>query len=405
MICGKELLDIFDRLEDQGTNAKIQFFAQAFQQDPVVRSVMEYASHPFKMYKLTHIRNEHPSDLEHCDWNLLFQALDQLSKATGTDERDKKIMGYISGKCPFCRDLVTMILKHKLRIGMGAKNLNKCGLKIPVPGVQLCESDPSKFTSKEAFFYSPKKNGIRVSFERHGDAITFLSRKGHPFLKMHELFPSLNIPEGVLFDAEFMSARGRDHALGLAQTKLSFREPVLFLQRVTSLHLIDLPSEKSLAERLITLQKLELPQQNERLFTIPHVYMDGILEDHFERTFIHIMDEMTAQGHEGVVIKNPYLSYYPDRSNDWIKGKRFHSIDLPVLGIEVGTEGKTAGVVSKFICDFNGVEVGVGSGLSDPERMEFLIEQPEVIEVRYQSVTKDGSLEFPTFVGVRDTEK
>ena len=56
--------------------------------------------------------------------------------------------------------------------------------------------------------------------------------------------------------------------------------------------------------------------------------------------------------------------------------------------------------------DYKGVDVQVGSGLTDDIR-ESVWNMPNafvgrLIEVRYQEVTPDGSLRFPTFVCFRN---
>jgi ATP-dependent DNA ligase len=101
------------------------------------------------------------------------------------------------------------------------------------------------------------------------------------------------------------------------------------------------------------------------------------------------------------MLKNPYATYINGRTHDWVKLKPFDHIDLPVIGVVLGTEGLTKDVVSKLIVDFNGVEVGVGSGLSAKQRIDWVDpeKRPKMVEVKYQSITlkdnKPHSLEFP----------
>lgn len=114
---------------------------------------------------------------------------------------------------------------------------------------------------------------------------------------------------------------------------------------------------------------------------------------------------------EGVMV-NLDTPYECRRTKNLIKVKKFYTYDLKVIKVEAGT-GRNENRVGKFIVDFKGNEVGVGSGLSDEQRIYYW-EHPEeiigrVIEVRYKEVTKnkDGteSLQFPTFVSVREIGK
>ena len=114
---------------------------------------------------------------------------------------------------------------------------------------------------------------------------------------------------------------------------------------------------------------------------------------------------------EGVMI-NLDTPYECRRTKNLIKVKKFYTYDLKVIAVEAGT-GRNENRVGKFIVDFKGNEVGVGSGLSDEQRIYYW-EHPEeilgrVIEVKYKEVTKnkDGteSLQFPIFVSVREIGK
>lgn len=114
---------------------------------------------------------------------------------------------------------------------------------------------------------------------------------------------------------------------------------------------------------------------------------------------------------EGVMV-NLDTPYECRRTKNLIKVKKFYTYDLKVIKVEAGT-GRNENRVGKFIVDFKGNEVGVGSGLSDEQRIYYW-EHPEeiigrVIEVKYKEVTKnkDGteSLQFPTFVSVREIGK
>lgn len=114
---------------------------------------------------------------------------------------------------------------------------------------------------------------------------------------------------------------------------------------------------------------------------------------------------------EGVMV-NLDTPYECRRTKNLIKVKKFYTYDLKVIKVEAGT-GRNENRVGKFIVDFKGNEVGVGSGLSDEQRTYYWKHPEEiigrVIEVKYKEITKnkDGteSLQFPTFVSVREIGK
>ena len=405
MICGKELLDVFRVADRLGTNEKIILYTELIKQNPIVSKIFEYGTNPYKRYWMTSMPVVN-SDLQHCAWPTLFEALDLLSKGRGADAQDKVIIATIAGKCPDCREIVTRVLKQKLRIGMGVKNLRKSGIDIPIPGAQLCERDPRSFKSKAEFYEAPKYNGVRVLFERVGNDLLFLSRNGHPYMKLHEIFYDIEIPERVQFDGELTSKLGKDHASGVARTVNQFKMPVEELRKLLTINIWDVPSigEESLVYRQSYLDDA-LDWAQFRIERAPHRLVRTKDEKEFFKHVWDRTDYWISKGFEGVVIKDPYGEYEQGRSNDWIKLKRFHTVDLKVNGIEIGEEGRTLGVVKNLICDFKGVRVDVGSGLDDNQRFEFLTNTPKIIEVKYATITDAGSLEFPIFVDRRDDKE
>jgi len=88
-----------------------------------------------------------------------------------------------------------------------------------------------------------------------------------------------------------------------------------------------------------------------------------------------------------------------------MKFKAFFDADVPVIGMQEGT-GKHEGKLGSFLVDYKGVNVRVGSGLTDDLRVQLWQEHDlhigRIIEVRYQEETPDGSLRFPTFVCFRN---
>ena len=80
--------------------------------------------------------------------------------------------------------------------------------------------------------------------------------------------------------------------------------------------------------------------------------------------------------------------------------KEFKDVDLPILSMTEGT-GKHSGRLGSVTVCFNGVNVQIGSGFSDDLREQLWLDRNSaigrIIEIRYQEVTPDGSLRFPTF--------
>jgi DNA ligase-1 len=132
----------------------------------------------------------------------------------------------------------------------------------------------------------------------------------------------------------------------------------------------------------------------QRKYVVPHQNTIDKLHNHY-----------VEKGYEGAMIKDPTAPYSFKRDWSVMKFKAFHDVDLPIKQLLEGT-GKHSGKLGSFVVDYQGVEVQVGSGLTDALR-DKIWEKPDafigrMIEVRYQEVTPDGSLRFPTFVCFRN---
>ena len=83
-----------------------------------------------------------------------------------------------------------------------------------------------------------------------------------------------------------------------------------------------------------------------------------------------------------------------------MKLKAFYDADLNIEGFVEGT-GKHEGKLGSVLVTYEGVQVQVGSGFNDALREQIWSDQESflgrVIEVRYQEVTENGALRFPTF--------
>ena len=110
---------------------------------------------------------------------------------------------------------------------------------------------------------------------------------------------------------------------------------------------------------------------------------------HNEEELEAYLKEVTDQGYEGIMLKQPDWVWKrtTSRTPPLTKYKRRPTADLLVVGYEEG-EGKYEGMIGALICiDFKGREVSVGSGMSDWDR-----EQDEsyfygkVVEVFYEQI-------------------
>jgi DNA ligase-1 len=120
----------------------------------------------------------------------------------------------------------------------------------------------------------------------------------------------------------------------------------------------------------------------------------------YGRYFTGMVERAAREGWEGLIVRNWKAPYKGRRSNDLLKFKAFHTMELRVTGVTNGVKGGK-NTCSSVTVDYGGHDVKVGSGFSDGLRAE-IYEDPtiivgKVIEVQYFEKT-EKSLRFPTFI-------
>jgi DNA ligase 1 len=155
-------------------------------------------------------------------------------------------------------------------------------------------------------------------------------------------------------------------------------------------------STETFAERRAKLEKIFAENKLVGVELIEQREIDNDLNQ-----VIACQKEWEALGFEGAMVKNPNAPYAFGRSDSVLKVKSFFDIDLPVIGFKEGV-GRHVGSLGSILVDNSGVEVNVGSGFSDEQRVEIWNNQDRylglIAELRAQETTEDGSLRFPTFV-------
>ena len=106
-----------------------------------------------------------------------------------------------------------------------------------------------------------------------------------------------------------------------------------------------------------------------------------------------IFEQYVRDGYEGAIVKDMDASWKDVGKPTFnIKLKRKEPADLKVVDIFMAEEGsKYEGMLGGFVCESEcgEIKVKVGSGFNDEDRVNYLTEQPPVIEVEYDSITED----------------
>lgn len=131
----------------------------------------------------------------------------------------------------------------------------------------------------------------------------------------------------------------------------------------------------------------------------------------------YYLSHICNMGGEGIMINLASGMYQHKRTDQLLKLKQVQSIDMVVTGVKEGT-GKYEYMVGAINClcntdDGKCIEVSVGSGLSDEQRLDWYFHSEKIIgkivEIQYFSMSQDGknkgsnnySLRFPRLKVVR----
>lgn len=238
------------------------------------------------------------------------------------------------------------------------------------------------------WWMSEKLDGVRA----YWDGAHLWSRNGKEF------FPPAwwtdGLPAGL--DGELFIGRGEFQATVSAVRKKvpvdAEWDRVFFL----GFDLFDQPHDAGAAveERWASLEEEARVVNESRLLPVPQVLCTGL--DHL----VSELDRVRAEGGEGLMLRKPGSQYEHGRSRTLLKVKVFEDLDATVA-FHIPGKGKHLGRLGALRCVLdNGIEVDVGTGLTDKER-----ESPPAlgarIVLRYQELTRDGVPRFPIYVGER----
>ena len=247
-------------------------------------------------------------------------------------------------------------------------------------------------------YCQPKIDGVRMIW----DGENYYSRTGKPLsipLKIEEVlrrefrdFPL----DGELFipDAPFTLVSGQVRKSGRPT------EDVRYM-------VFDTPLHETIFSRRLSLLKTQFAElfyadKIDANCPISLLFTDTILEE-FEVS--HRLRTYLAQGHEGLILRDPNGFYEQKRSKTLQKHKPWHFEEALVCGWTEG-KGKHQGTIGAFMLeDIHGRVLGsVGSGFSDAERDYYRTKAEQgnligkVFQIKYKEKTKTGKFREPIFV-------
>ena len=116
------------------------------------------------------------------------------------------------------------------------------------------------------------------------------------------------------------------------------------------------------------------------------------------------LDKVLDKGGEGLMLRQPESMYERKRSKSLLKVKKFHDMEVRIIGYREGT-GKYKGMLGSYECETKGgSKFNCGSGLNDDDRVNRL-DVGMFITVKYFELSKEGVPRFPIFMRVAERQE
>lgn len=414
-------LEILEQIEmTSGSKAKAELLTANFE-NKRLRDLLNNALNFFIKFSIKKFEvstfNQECTDDKHQD---LLDILKLLETRTVTGGDAKRLVENFLASCNILQQKwYTRVIQKDLKLGVSISTANKCGFKIPKFDVMLAK-DAKKMKKapdvvKKGVMVSPKLDGYRCLMIWDGKEVQLLSRNGSHYenfpqihLALTELLSSGFAP--LILDGEIMSDSFQAmQQSAFASTRGSSVGDVVY-------HIFGyIPYDEWINDEFI----METHARYE--------YLSGMFEQMniekntggcvklVEQIYTESWDDiltLEAQwlkiGLEGAMALPAYSPYYKGRkTNQLMKFKTFHTMDCIVEEFDEGNGKNENSLGALQVRQEDGQTMcGVGSGFTDDERA-FIWGNKEqtkgrIAEVRYQELTEDGVMRFPTFVRWRD---
>lgn len=320
---------------------------------------------------------------------------------------------------------IASIVNRTLRLGIGKSLLDK--------------SDTSPMLAKKfegtlnfdplGYYITEKLDGNRCIAKFVNGKWTFWSRNGKP---MNVDFDMHNFNPDFVYDGEVMTRQQTDRSRKLWEDVCFPKSSVSSENKISTEYfraasgLINQHTlNKDLVYNIFDIADTSASYNERRQF------LDTIIDGKNTRivpilqkcnkndteSITKLLDFVTSQGAEGLMINTASAKYEHKRTNSLLKYKQVQTMDMKVIDWEYGV-GKYECMVGNLVCeivtkDCKYITCKVGSGLTDEQRLEWALKPDlilgKIVEVAYfsvsQNATTDGtmtySLRFPRIKSVR----
>ena len=411
--------------EIQASNSKKykQTVLQKFKDDEDIKRYLKIAFDPYQVYGISTKKLMKEVRVGECLCPpTVFDLFEYLKEHNTGRDYDVAVcqtaLEWIAQDDLESRYILEKLICKDLSIGVDAKSINAAmGPIIPCFEVMLANRyfDNPDFVKGKYFAITEKIDGGRIIAIKDNGQVSFYTRAGQKYEGLVDLEKEMleTYPDGTVIDGEItiLNNKGvKSKDAYKAAMKVCRKDgPKTGLKMICfdAMHIDEWKAQKSehdYIERRMLLDGLSSAH--------PHTYFE-VLPILYKGTdtskITELLDEMVAQGSEGIMVNLCNAKYEFKRTNALLKCKKFSDADLEIMGFEEGT-GRLTGTLGAILVRYKkGNVVKVGSGFTDEMRAEIWADTSKylgrICTVKYfeETTNKDNgiSLRFPTFVSIR----
>ena len=392
---------------------------------PECKDILFYVYHPLKQFNVTSKNLKKLKNLngDYTEFKDIFQLLDSLDATWITGHHAIKSVNEFIEQNKEYEELIYNIIDKNLKCRVNTSLVNKV-FKDLIPEFKpalayVYEDYENKVDfEKDTWYASTKLNGVRCIIIKEGDLVRFVSRTGKEFFTLDKLKPYiLDIDKhSFILDGELCIIENGKEDFTAIVSEIRKKDHSIENPKFMTFDFLEIEdfnnkkSKEKLSERLNKLQKY--------VTETAHI---GILEqikiqdmEHFKK----IQDESAENGWEGLILRKD-VPYEGKRSKNLLKFKLFEQEEFVVKDIETGpmrhiiyengvSKEIESEMMTRAVIEYNGYDVGIGSGWSIDQRIEYYNDPNKIIgkeiTVRYFAPSKNKkggeSLQFPTVKNV-----
>ncbi|TVX85990.1 ATP-dependent DNA ligase [Paenibacillus agilis] len=423
----QNIVDVFKRIKETSSRSGKESILKANEGNVEFRRILEFMYNPFVLTGIKAKKLQKFSDFQsnhyHIQFYNVFEAMQYIvQNNSGRDEDVKAIANFINEHEDEEHDFLQDMFTKDYKCGITSGTINKVYGKGTIHEFDVLLAKAFKdhgHKLKGIFYITLKLDGIRCVAIKKDGVVQFYTRQGQPIDDLIDIEAEIaqKLPDNFVLDGELLLENPKrlpSDELFRATQKVVRKDGI---KQNLEFNVFDgLPLEEFLEGR----SKLKYEARRKEigeLFNnakpqfirqLPVLYIG---DD--KAVISEILQEVVANGHEGLMINTANGHYVTKRSDVLLKVKEMHTVDLQVLELEEGS-GKYKGTLGAIVVDYKGYRVGVGSGFTDTERnmlwntkdIKELSLIGKIAEIQYfeESSNEDGgiSLRFPVFKRIRD---